>query len=65
MKAVILCGGRGTRLREVSDLIPKPMVPIGDKPILWHIMKTLCGAWHHGLRAAARLRKAASFASSS
>lgn len=39
MKAVILCGGRGTRLREVSDLIPKPMVPIGDKPILWHIMK--------------------------
>jgi glucose-1-phosphate cytidylyltransferase len=40
MKAAILCGGRGTRLREVSDLIPKPMVPIGDKPILWHIMKT-------------------------
>jgi glucose-1-phosphate cytidylyltransferase len=39
MKAAILCGGRGTRLREVSDLIPKPMVPVGDKPILWHIMK--------------------------
>lgn len=39
MKAAILCGGRGTRLREVSDLIPKPMVPIGDKPIIWHIMK--------------------------
>jgi glucose-1-phosphate cytidylyltransferase len=39
VKAAILCGGRGTRLREVSDLIPKPMVPIGDKPILWHIMK--------------------------
>jgi glucose-1-phosphate cytidylyltransferase len=39
MKVVILCGGRGTRIREVSDLIPKPMVPIGNKPILWHIMK--------------------------
>ena len=39
MKVAILCGGRGTRLREVSDLIQKPMVPIGDKPILWHIMK--------------------------
>ncbi len=39
MKAVILCGGRGTRIREISDLIPKPMVQVGDKPILWHIMK--------------------------
>jgi len=39
MKVAILCGGRGTRLREVNDLIPKPMVPIGNKPILWHIMK--------------------------
>ncbi|MDZ4812141.1 MAG: glucose-1-phosphate cytidylyltransferase [Pseudomonadota bacterium] len=45
MKAAILCGGRGTRIREVSDLIPKPMVLIGDKPILWHIMKSYaaCG----------------------
>jgi len=40
MKVAILCGGRGTRLREVSDLIPKPMVQIGDKPILWHVMKS-------------------------
>lgn len=39
MKALILCGGRGTRLREVSETLPKPMVPIGDKPIVWHIMK--------------------------
>lgn len=39
MKATILCGGRGTRLREVSETIPKPMVPIGNMPILWHIMK--------------------------
>ena len=39
MKVAILCGGRGTRLREVSDLVPKPMVLVGDKPILWHIMK--------------------------
>lgn len=39
MKVAILCGGRGTRLREVSETIPKPMVRIGDKPIVWHIMK--------------------------
>ena len=36
---MILCGGRGTRLREVTELLPKPMVPIGDLPIIWHIMK--------------------------
>ncbi|MBU6408789.1 MAG: glucose-1-phosphate cytidylyltransferase [Verrucomicrobia bacterium] len=39
MKVAILCGGRGTRFREVSDVIPKPMAPIGPRPILWHIMK--------------------------
>lgn len=36
---MILCGGQGTRLREVTELLPKPMVPIGSQPILWHIMK--------------------------
>jgi len=39
MKAVILAGGFGTRLSEATNLIPKPMVEIGGKPILWHIMK--------------------------
>src|SRR5439155_3915951 len=39
MKVVILCGGRGTRLREETEFRPKPMVPIGNQPILWHIMK--------------------------
>ncbi len=39
MKVVILCGGQGTRLREQTETIPKPMVEIGGKPILWHIMK--------------------------
>ncbi|WP_293713923.1 glucose-1-phosphate cytidylyltransferase [uncultured Parabacteroides sp.] len=39
MKAVILAGGYGTRLSEATNLIPKPMVEIGGKPILWHIMK--------------------------
>ena len=39
MKVVILCGGRGTRLREKTEYIPKPLVEIGGKPILWHIMK--------------------------
>jgi glucose-1-phosphate cytidylyltransferase len=42
---VILCGGMGTRLREASEHLPKPMVDIGGKPILWHIMKTYS---HHG-----------------
>ena len=40
MKAVILAGGLGTRLSEETTLKPKPMVEIGDKPILWHIMKS-------------------------
>lgn len=40
MKVVILCGGKGTRLREETDYRPKPMVPTGGYPILWHIMKT-------------------------
>ncbi len=39
MKAVILAGGFGTRISEESHLKPKPMIEIGDKPILWHIMK--------------------------
>ncbi len=45
MKVVILCGGLGTRLREEPEFRPKPMVPVGDRPILWHIMKTYA---HHG-----------------
>ena len=40
MKAVLFAGGFGTRLSEATNLIPKPMVEIGGKPILWHIMKT-------------------------
>lgn len=39
MKVIILCGGMGTRLREETEFKPKPMVEIGGKPILWHIMK--------------------------
>ena len=39
MKTVILCRGLGTRLSEETVIKPKPMVEIGDKPILWHIMK--------------------------
>lgn len=44
---VILCGGMGTRLREASERLPKPMVDIGGRPILWHIMKTYS---QHGFR---------------
>ena len=40
MKVVLLAGGFGTRLSEETDIRPKPMVEIGGKPILWHIMKT-------------------------
>ena len=39
MKIVILCGGQGTRLREATEIKPKPMVELGNMPILWHIMK--------------------------
>jgi len=46
MKAVILAGGFGTRLSEATHLIPKPMVEVGGKPILWHIMKTYS---HYGI----------------
>ena len=38
-EVVILCGGQGTRLREETEFRPKPMVNIGSRPILWHIMK--------------------------
>jgi len=47
MKAVILCGGRGTRIRDATDVLPKPLLPIGEKPIVWHIMK---GFAVHGVR---------------
>ena len=39
MKVVLFCGGHGLRLREHSRVIPKPMVPIGHRPILWHVMQ--------------------------
>jgi len=39
MKVMILCGGRGTRLKEETEFRPKPMVEVGGKPLLWHIMK--------------------------
>lgn len=45
MKVVLLAGGFGTRLSEYTDVIPKPMVAVGGKPILWHIMKTYA---HYG-----------------
>src|SRR6266446_5384705 len=39
MKVVLFCGGMGMRMREYSESIPKPMVPIGYRPILWHVMR--------------------------
>jgi glucose-1-phosphate cytidylyltransferase len=46
MKTVILCGGKGTRLREETEFRPKPMLPIGNRPILWHIMKIYAAQGH-------------------
>ena len=46
MKVILLAGGFGTRLAEYTDVIPKPMVPVGGKPILWHIMKTYASFGH-------------------
>ena len=47
MKVVLFCGGLGTRQREFSETIPKPMVPIGHRPLLWHLMKYYA---HYGHR---------------
>ena len=47
MKVVILCGGQGTRLREETEYRPKPMVQIGDRPLLWHIMKSFARFGHN------------------
>jgi glucose-1-phosphate cytidylyltransferase len=47
MKVAILCGGVGTRLREETEFRPKPLVEVGGRPILWHIMKLYA---HHGFR---------------
>jgi glucose-1-phosphate cytidylyltransferase len=47
MKVVLFCGGQGTRMREYSEAVPKPMVPIGYRPILWHVMKYYA---HYGVK---------------
>jgi len=47
MKVVLFCGGMGMRLRDFSETIPKPMVPIGYRPILWHVMKYYAHHGHH------------------
>ena len=39
MKVVLFCGGRGLRMRDFSHSIPKPLAPIGERPVLWHVMK--------------------------
>ncbi len=46
MKVVILAGGRGSRLAELTEVVPKPMVQIGERPILWHIMKHIASFGH-------------------
>jgi len=46
MKVILLAGGFGTRLSEYTDVVPKPMVPIGGRPIMWHIMRTYAAYGH-------------------
>ena len=47
MKVVLFCGGLGTRIRDYSENIPKPMIPIGNHPILWHVMQYYSQYGHH------------------
>ena len=47
MKVVLFCGGLGTRIRDYSESVPKPMVPIGNHPILWHVMQYYSQYGHH------------------
>ncbi|MBF0246642.1 MAG: glucose-1-phosphate cytidylyltransferase [Alphaproteobacteria bacterium] len=47
MKVVILCGGKGTRIRGIDDSLPKPMIPVGGYPIVWHIMHSYA---HYGFK---------------
>ena len=47
MKVVLFCGGQGLRLREYNEAVPKPMVPVGARPILWHVMRYFA---HYGHR---------------
>jgi dTDP-glucose pyrophosphorylase len=44
VKAVVLAAGKGTRMREITDSIPKPMVEVGGRPVLWHVLRALRGA---------------------
>jgi glucose-1-phosphate cytidylyltransferase len=47
VKVVLFCGGLGTRIRDYSESVPKPMVPIGNHPILWHVMQYYSQYGHH------------------
>ena len=47
MKVVLFCGGLGTRIRDYSENVPKPMVPVGNHPILWHVMQYYSQYGHH------------------
>lgn len=47
MQVVLFCGGLGTRIREYSEAVPKPMIPVGHRPILWHLMKSYSQHGHN------------------
>ena len=56
MKVVLFCGGLGMRMRDGVTNAPKPMAMIGDRPLLWHVMRYYAHYGHTGLRALPRLR---------
>ena len=56
MRVVLFCGGLGMRLRDYSEAIPKPMVPIGYRPLLWHVMKYYAHFGHQRLHPLPRLQ---------
>ena len=56
MKVVLFCGGLGLRMREASERVPKPMVPIGSRPILWHVMKYFAHYGHTRVHPLPRLQ---------
>ena len=57
MKVIILCGGQGTRIREAGELKPKPMLEVGNQPILWHILKMYSHHGSHERRAVPHVRR--------
>ena len=60
MKVVLFCGGLGLRMRPTEDSAPKPMMPIGHRPVLWHVMRYYAHFGHRRIYPLSRLRRESS-----